>query len=217
MRFAFPVILVAICLPASAQTEAEALVLSRVIDTLCIDMVEARDGCETVALLASETDPDAADLIIVSDRRSQDPQATLAVVRNIAFSGAWYGQSPTLEISAEGLLLLHEEQIAIGRSPWTQTLTIAHDADGFVVTEQAYSTYDRAVGGSFSCDVNFVSGEWSHSAERPNPETEEIIYDVANAGRGAGVRHALAEWNWGQGLPIACEAPLNAWFNAGNP
>lgn len=215
MRFAIPLILTVFSFPASAQTEAEALALPRIIDMVCIDIVEARNGCETVVLLASETEPDSADLIIVSDRRAQDPQAILAVVRNIAFSGAWFGQSPMLEISSDGMLLLHEEQIAIGRTPWSQTLTIAHDADGFVVSEQAYATYDRAVGGDFSCDVNLLTGEWSHGGERSNPETEEVTYDVSDAGRGAGVRHALAGWSWASGLPAPCEAPLNAWFDAG--
>jgi len=133
--------------PVSAQTEAETQTLSRIIDTLCLDMVQALNGCETAVLLTSETDLDAADLLIFSDRRGSEPQSVLAVVRGIAYNGAWFGQSPVLEAGENGALLVAEEQIAIGRTPWMQSLTIVHREGEFLVAGHTYSTYDRIVGG----------------------------------------------------------------------
>ena len=200
--------------PVSAQTEAETQTLSRIIDTLCLDMVQALNGCETAVLLTSETDPDAADLLIFSDRRGSEPQSVLVVVRGIAYNGAWFGQSPVLEAGENGALLVAEEQIAIGRAPWMQSLTIVHREGEFLVAGHTYSTYDRIVGGTFSCDVNLLTGDWVVNADRSNPETGATTYDVSETGRVAGERRALADWSSGNLLSAPCEASLSAWFEA---
>ena len=208
--------LVAACLwasPAFAQSP-EDLVLPRLIDSLCIDLVEALTGCETAFLLTSETQDDAADLVIVSDRRASDPAALLITRRSIAYSGAFFGQSPSLEAGPNGALFLHEEQAGVGRTPWMQTLTIVHRDDGFLVAGQTYSSYDRLSGGGFSCDVNLLTGDWTASADRVNPENGETTYDASGRGTIAPARPALADWAPGQSLPGPCETALTAWFNA---
>lgn len=196
-------------------TEAEALVLPRILDTICVDLLDTPHGCETAVLLASETEPDAADLIVFSDARAQAPQEILAVVRSIAFSGPWMGQAPRLGNGMGGQLLLHEEQIAMGRTPWMQTLTIAGGGAGLIVAGLSYSTYDRPMGGGFSCDVDYVSGDWVVQWDRPNPETGETIHDVSDRGQMARAPVALAAWSRGQGLPTPCVRAMDAWFDAG--
>lgn len=214
MRFALPVAAILLAAPAVAQTEAEASVLTRIIDTLCLDMIGALNGCETIVLLASDAEPDAADLLIFSDRRASDPQSMLVVARNITFNGPMFGQSPSLQAGDNGAFYINEEQTGVGRTPWTNTLTIVHRAEGFLVAGQTYTTYDRIVGGNFTCDVNLLTGDWVVEADRINPETEEITYDVSDRGAGPGQRPLLADWSWSAGLPAACDRALGAWFNA---
>lgn len=213
MRLKALLSLLVLAVPAAAQSP-EDLVLPRLIDSLCINLVEAQSGCETAVLLASENAEDSADLVIVSDRRVPDLQSTLITARGIAYSGTFFGQSPSLEASASGALLLHEEQIAVGRTPWMQTLTIQYLDDGFLVVGQSYSSYDRLSGGGFSCDVNLLTGDWTTSADRMNPESGETTYDVSHSGTIAPARQALSEWSPRQGLPAPCETALTAWFNA---
>lgn len=175
--------------------------------------MEDRNGCETAILLTSATEPDAADLIIFSNRRSDAPQEVLALTRNIAFSGPLFGQAPFLEPGPNGALLLHEEQIGIGRTPWTNTLTIVSRDDGLVVAGQTYATYDRIVNDSYSCDVNLLKGDWTSAADRVDSESDETTYDVSQSGQIAPTRPALRDWSWSRGLPAPCEASLDAWFN----
>ncbi|GAB5445610.1 hypothetical protein [Gymnodinialimonas sp.] len=211
----FACALAALPAPASAQvTEAEANVLPRIIDMACVDLLDGHPGCETAVLLASETEPDAADLIIFSAAPAPDSQEILAVARAVAFSGAWMGQMPRLEAGADGQLLLHEEQIAIGRTPWTQTLTIANGDTGLVVVGLSYSTYDRPMGGGFSCVVDYLAGDWALDWDRPDPESGETIHDVSDQGQIEGAPPTLATWAWDQGLPAPCACAVNAWFDA---
>lgn len=206
--------------PAFAQTapttQAEAAVLPRIIDTLCLNLVDAINGCETAVLLMSDTVPDTADLLIFSDRRAQDPQEILIVVRGIAFNGPWFGMSPSLERADNGSLRLIEEQVGMGRSPWTNVLTIAHRDGAFVVAGRNYSTYDRIEGGFFSCDINLLTGDWTSTAERPDPDESVLasVYDVTQSGQIEGVRLELAQWDLATALPSPCEAALAAWWEA---
>ncbi len=202
--------------PVSAQemSEAEAQVLPRLIDSLCIDLVEGRNGCETAVLLASVEEPDAADLVIFSDRRAFDEQVTLLVVRNIAFNGPMFGQAPWLEQAENGSLLLLSEQIGIGRSPWSETLTISFRDSAFLVTGRTYSTYDRIAGGNFTCDVNLLTGDWTASAVRTNGETGDVVYETNPSGNMEGTRTRLADWSWDRPMPAPCSTELTAWWAA---
>ncbi len=200
--------------PAAAQTPAETAVLPRIIDTLCLDLVEALNGCETAVLLASETAPDTADLVILSDRRAAEPQTVLALVRGMAFDGPLFGQAPRLEAGPGNALRLVAEQIGIGRSPWSQALTIVHRGDGFLVAGLTYETYDRVVGGSLVCDVNLLTGDWATTAERVNMETGTVTFERAQTGRIAGARPPVTDWRADDPLPQPCEAALAEWYDA---
>ncbi len=204
--------------PAIGQelTEAEASILPRLIDSLCLDLVEGSNGCETAVLLTSEDEPDGADLVIFTDRRRSDGSAVLEVVRNIAFNGPLFGQAPWLEEAENGSLLLQSEQIGIGRSPWSQTLTIAFRDSAFVIAGFTYSTYDRLDAGGFRCDVNMLTGDWEVFGERGGEgETEAVLYSVADSGRAEIPRVRLSEWDWTAALPAPCTGPLDDWWAAG--
>ncbi|WP_341861904.1 hypothetical protein [Gymnodinialimonas sp. 57CJ19] len=216
MRFLSLAALALVPLPATAQTSAEMEVLPRLIASACFDLVEERHGCETVVLLTSETEPDTADLLIFSDRRANAPHESLAVARNIAFNGPMFGQSPSLAQAENGSLQVIEEQIGIGRFTWTNELTIAYRDGAFVMAGQTYSTYDRIMGGSYSCDTNLLTGDWIASAERPDPdETQDApIFDVTERGQIAGAHIALSQWNPEQSRPQPCDDVFTAWYEA---
>ena len=199
---------------AQNVSPAEVAVLPRIIDTLCVDLVADLNGCETAVLLASDTEPDTADLIIFADRRAADGPIILAATRSIAYNGPLFGQSPLLEQAQNGSLRLHAEQVGIGRAPWTETLTIAYRDGDFLIAGRTYTTYDRALGGGFTCDINLLTGDWVTSADRPNPETEETIYEADNSGRLPPEQPLLDDWTWTTPLPTPCAIELDAWWAA---
>ena len=104
MKVVMPLLALALVQPALAQglSGAEATLLTRVIETACFDLIEAYNGCEQVSLLTSETSPDAADLIILTDRRTDPSGAPLLVARSIVFNGPMWGMSPTLAQAGNG-------------------------------------------------------------------------------------------------------------------
>ena len=208
----------ALASPLAAQdlTAPEADLLPRVIDSLCIDLVEAHNGCEQVYLIANSQEPDTADLIILTDRRTDPGGEPLAVIRQIAFNGAMWGMSPSLEAGEDGTLLLNSEQTGIGRHPWLQTLRIAYlDEDtgfaGFAIIGYHYTTYDRMSAAGFTCDFDMGSGQVRMETSLMNPETEqtettEEEYDLAPA------RMPLHLWQAFQESPGPCGDGLSRFF-----
>ncbi|ABD55658.1 hypothetical protein [Jannaschia sp. CCS1] len=222
MKFAVLLLLdLMLIFPAQAQT-SEDDAFPRLIDSLCLDLIEDRRGCETAVLVVSDEYEDTADLFVLShdlsddlsDGRAIEPQDIVLVVHEVAYSGEHLGQSAGLARSPSGALLIQEEQTAVGRTPWIQLLTVIHRDDRLLVERQTYSTYDRAIGGGLSCDMNFLTGDWLVNADRVVPETGVVIYDVSDSGQIAGTRLALADWSVDRGLPAPCEAALDAWFAA---
>lgn len=202
---------------ASAQTLSpdEAALLPRLIDSACLEIVEANNGCEQVILLASETVPDAADLVILTDWRGDPPSVPLAIVRNVAFNGVLWGMEPSMTVTERGSLVLSSQQTGIGRTPWTQDVTIAHRDGAFVVAGITYGSYDRAVGGEFTCDVNLLTGDFAVSALRPDPEDEEATITVhSSSGRGEAIHLPLSDLTIDTPLPAPCLAGLDAWWAA---
>ncbi|WP_179381165.1 hypothetical protein [Jannaschia marina] len=209
MRLALPLALLAAPLSAEELTPAETGVLPRLIDSLCLDLVPDRTGCETALLLASEDDPLDVDLVILSDRRD-GPVETLAVARSIAWDGPLWGQAPGLERIDTGpdrpdSLALASENIGVSRSAWSQRLTIAHRDGAFVVAGYTYSTRDRLNTAYGTCDVNLLSGDW---------EIETGIGardDPPEMARGKGARDLRGVGEWAEtvgtgGGPEVCDA-----------
>jgi len=181
--FAVPLALAVASTPALAQdlSPGEADLLPRLIDSACMELIEAYNGCEQVILLSSAVDPDRADLVILSDWRTEPPSEPLLIARSIAFNGSMWGMAPELAQAENGSLQLTSQQTGIGRFPWHQTLTIAYREDAFVLAGFSYSTYDRAEGHRMSCDVNLLTGDYIVEAMRYDPETERhtpVLEDI---------------------------------------
>lgn len=203
-------------LPAAAQdlSVSEWATLPRVLDATCVELVADSAGCEMVFLLASEGLPEEADLVILPNSATEGPPEPLEVARGVAYAGRFFGQRPELAVSRDGRLILREEQTAIGRTPWTQDISIAHQGGAFVVVAQSWSAYDRPAGGGFSCVVEYDDRRWQVTADRVNPESGETTYDVSESGRLAPAWPILGRWRRDRPLPAPCAEALEAWFSA---
>lgn len=199
--------------PLSAQTltPGEADTLPRLIDSLCVN-IHPLNGCEQVILLTGAEDESSADLVILSDRRlSDDPAAPLLVLRDAAFNGSMWGMSPTLEDGEGRTVLLHSEQSGIGRHPWFQTLRIGWQDDAFRVQGFGYSSYDRMTSSSYSCSLDYDTGEWVAEAVWVDPESEEE-QAVAQAGTIATPAPLLTDQNAFASLPEPCRRVQDLFF-----
>lgn len=184
----------------------ETAVLARLISSACIDLVDEHTGCEQVILLQSTTEPDRADLVILTDWRTDPPSAPLLVARNIVFNGAMWGMAPSLAEADNGSLLLNSEQSGIGRFPWFETLTLAWRDGAFVVAGFSYSTYDRALGGHMSCDVDLLTGGYTVDATGYDSEGLAEFPLLDEAGIGESLRIAAEDWSAAGVFPAACIA-----------
>lgn len=142
-------------LPAYAQPPSFERVLSAV--TLSF----ASNG-ETDRAVLVENDDAGADLYIyraLDAARGDAPVKPALLKKNAAWSGAMWGSRPSLDVNDKGSLLIKSANEAIGRSRWSQTLTIVYRNNEFLVaglTRDARDTIDLA---SHDCDVNFLTGK----------------------------------------------------------
>lgn len=199
-------------LPALSQTpaptEAERSVLTRIVDVVCVDMVAEEPGCELAVLMQSETLDGMADLHIRSARGD-----ILVVGRDFVFSGAFDGQRPSLGIHEDGRLLVHSEQFAVGRTPWTQTLTIQEYDGALRVTGYSHSLLDRPAGGDYGCDVNLLTGAWRASATRIDTESGATTQTWDDTGLGP-INPTEILWWGGAEPPAHCDDIMMEWFAA---
>jgi len=147
----------AIFLVTAAQAEPD---YSRVVDTVTLSF---EGGDIDRAALVDNGDSNT-DLYIY---RALDPSRDLAtavkpalVKKDVAWNGAMWGQRPSLDTNSKGSLLIKSENSGMGRSRWSQTLTVIYRNKEFVVaglTRDAYDTLDPNAG--HSCDLNFLSGK----------------------------------------------------------
>ena len=214
IRSALAAATLALAPPALAQdlSGAEATLLPRIIDSACFDLIEAYNGCEQVTLLSSETQPDAADLIILTDRRTDPSGAPLLVARSIVFNGPMWGMSPSLAQAENGSLLLTSEQIGIGRHAWTQTLTLAWRSGAFVVAGYTWSSYDRIDAGSVTCDVNLLTGDYVANALRGGVDGRAETVLVDDRGRIAPMALPPTLWTLDTPAPAPCTAAIDRLF-----
>ena len=205
-------LLAVLAVPLNAQelTAPEAGTLLRLIDSACIDIHPA-NGCEQVILLESAGDGDTADLIILTDRRTDPGGAPLLAARQIAYNGSMWGMSPTLEEGDGGTVLLHSEQSGIGRHPWFQTLTIGWLDEGFFVLTFAYSGYDRLSGSSFACDVDYRDGLYRANVAINDPESEEET-EYPDSGQTQASPIPLSNLHAFTPMPDICTAQWDRYF-----
>ena len=210
-HLALTVLLLSSASPAPAQEIGpdEASVLPRLIDSLCID-IHDNIGCEALVLLASVDQPDAADLLILTDHR--DGGAPLLVARNVVFNGAMWGMAPYVERRDGEGFFLHSEQTGVGRHPWTQTLTVVWREGRFVVSGYTFTSYDRIENDSYSCDINLRTGAYVSEVAIVDHETE--TEDVTReAGTGPVIDIALEDWARDWREPEVCHAAAQLYYS----
>ena len=198
--------------PALAQDlpPEQALLLQQVIDATCVDLDEARPGCEHAVLVANTSQPDRADLIVLSDRRSDAPAEPLLIARAIAFSGAAPDMMATVDRDEAGLLRLSSQQTGMGRFPWFQTLEIGYRENRFVLAGFAYRTFDREAGGVMTCDVDLLTGDYAVETTAVDVASESAIVVLADSGQIEALDLDLATLGTNTPFPAPCEAGLAA-------
>ncbi len=120
------------------------------------------DGRMDRAVLV-EGQEDQADLYIYlsADDPNGGERRDLALAKTgAAWKGAMWGTLPSLELNPKGSLLLKSGNDAIGRSRWSQTLTIVYRNGEFLVAGMTFDSRDtlepKAVG---HCDLNLLTGQ----------------------------------------------------------
>jgi len=194
---------------AQSLTPAEAELLPRLIDSICIDVHDSI-GCETIVLLQSQDHPDTADLLILSDHR--DGGTVLAVSRAIVFNGALWGMSPWVEERQGEGFVVQSEQIGMGRHPWMQSLTVVWRSGRFVVSGYTFSSYDRIQNDSYSCDINLRTGDYVSEVALFDTETEEE--DITRReGTGPVMDIALTDWATQWNEPEVCRPEAEIYYS----
>ncbi len=121
------------------------------------------DGDMDRAVLVQGKEDDDADLYIYLAGSNPDDakRRELALAKeSLAWIGGMWGTLPSLQSSPKGSLLVKSQNDAIGRSRWSQTLTIIRRDGRFLVAGFTRSSRDTlAPNSSSSCDVNFLSGQ----------------------------------------------------------
>lgn len=81
-------------------------------------------------------------------------------VQDVVFGGPMWGQTPGLQARSATSFSILSEQTAMGRSPWSQAVTVAWRNGAFVVAGFTHSSYDRIENTAARCDVNLLTGGW---------------------------------------------------------
>ncbi|MEM7723812.1 MAG: hypothetical protein AAF376_15790 [Pseudomonadota bacterium] len=188
----------------------EVAILPRLIDSICVDIVVELDGCEQIVLLASDTVPDRADLLILSDWRTEPASTPLLIARGAAFNGAMWDMAPSLDLTDDRSLVLGSQQTGTGRYPWFQNLTITHDAGRFLLTGFHYTTYDRTTGRGMRCNVNLSTGDFEVEGTLMNATTETTETAFTRSGRIEPAEVDAANIGTNAPFPAPCEEGLAA-------
>ncbi len=145
----------ALAAPAAANETYE-----RVLSVVTLSF--QADGGTDRAVLVANGDA-GADLYLYLDVNDGQPDAATKpalVKKKAAWSGAMWGSRPTLDSNNRGALLIKSGNEAIGRSRWSQTLTVLYRNKEFVVggvTREERDTLDPKLGGA--CDLNLLTGK----------------------------------------------------------
>ena len=198
--------------PAKAQQEA--VTLARLIDTICIDLTEDI-GCEQVTLLKSADEQGSADIFVMPNVQDNIAEPIL-VVRNAVWSGGMFGDTPYLERSEQGSLMIHSEQSGSGRNPWRLTHTVAMRDGILMLVGYTFTTYDRLDNSIFACDINLLTGAYDVSGTPPqvDPETGDLTDDdrlFEQSGRDAPSATPLADLTYDYHLPARCAQLRDTW------
>jgi len=146
--------LVSLALPAAAQEHSAGTLIAGLSGDW------NGDGLPDLALLLAGV-PDngaGADLVIhLGDGRGLTEALR---VPGAVWGGPIWGQTPGLVTGTATSFQITSEQTAVGRSPWSQSITVAWRAGAFVVAGFTHSTYDRIDNTAARCEVNLLTGGW---------------------------------------------------------
>jgi hypothetical protein len=163
MRTVFAVALSVLAAGAQAQSASQSPVSippDAVLSAVTSDW--NGDGRMDRAILV-EGQEERADLYIYvsTDDPNGGERRDLALAKTgAAWKGAMWGTQPSLELSPKGSLLLKSGNDAIGRSRWSQTLTIVYRNGEFLVAGMTFDSRDTLepkAGGH--CDLNLLTGQ----------------------------------------------------------
>jgi len=137
------------------------------------------DGDADRAVLVDNGDA-GADLYLyraLDSSRAMTPAKPALLKKSAAWSGAMFGTTPSLVASAKGSLLVKSENTAIGRSRWSQTLTIVYRNKEFIVaglTREASDTLEP--GSGHTCDLNFLTGKGKRDGKAIETKTPAMKF-----------------------------------------
>ena len=116
-------------------------------------------GMDRAILVAPDNEDDDVGLYIYL--QDDDNSSQLELYKpNLVWSGAMWGNMPSLSVTSSGSLQVLSQNQAIGRSRWSQKLTVAYRNNHFVVAGYTYDAYDTLdLNAGLNCDVNLLTGK----------------------------------------------------------
>ena len=137
---------------------------SDVVSVVTLDM--NGDGSMDRAVLVNNPDETSVDLLIYLGEDAAHKMKLALNKPEIAWTGAMWGQLPSLESNNKDSLLIKSENSAIGRDRWSQKLTVAYRNNEFVLAGYTYDSYDTLdPKAGKSCDVNLLTGKGKKNAK----------------------------------------------------
>lgn len=135
------------------------------------------DGAPDALVLVPGIEGDAN--LIVYDNDGDSGLTPVLVLEGVVFAGPMAGQAPSLAPHGEAGFVLASEQTAVGRTPWSQRLTVLWRDGGFVVAGYDYGFYDRLDLSHYGeCSVNLLTRRYTLT-HGPGDEAPEVIREGA--------------------------------------
>jgi hypothetical protein len=157
MRF---LLAVAFSMAASLVALAETPGFEHVVSVATLSFDSSGDMDRAVLVENGDAGADLYIYLALDPAKSDAGVKPALVKKAAAWSGSMWGTRPSLETTEKGSLLIKSANTAIGRSRWSQTLTIVYRNKEFIVaglTRESSDTLDSEAGGS--CDINFLTGK----------------------------------------------------------
>lgn len=115
---------------------------------------------DRAVLVSSKNDLTEVALYIYLSDSSKDSLKLAVHKKGIAWAGGFWGTLPSLDTNKRGSLVITSANESIGRSRWSQDLTLAYRNNGFVVAGYTYTARDTLdLDYSLICDVNLLTGQ----------------------------------------------------------
>jgi hypothetical protein len=168
MKYIMAMMMAAVASTAHAQSGLQSLP-ERIAPDSVLSVVTADwngDGGFDRAVLVeadSDDDDDEANLYIYlsnTDKNGETQRVLALQKKNAAWRGSMWGTQPSLHVTDKGALLLKSANDSVGRSRWSQVLTIVYRKNEFVVAGVTFNSRDTLDPKATStCDLNLLSGQ----------------------------------------------------------